>query len=331
MHGDFGKTVDLLPGSLTLGDYALSKRADGTSVAVRRCEVPKAVSIANDCLRRLQELCKGPSLAGAKLGDAPVGDAAVKDLRERLDEREAKPGAAASADEQQFEGEDCRTLWIVYDDHKARFKQWREVCCEIKTYSFGDGWSSYHDGPSCCQELFKNWGRNNSDPMLWLSQFLKEYDIGPKERTAIEMKTLVRSLWLSGVYDQLNAPSCAALEELARRVCQLIEAYESGSQGRPNWAGVKHFTSVHSCSTVVPNSIRSFAHRKVKEEIEAENLRLRAQSTTPVFEERHGELPAAPRVAPASPRPAPQPSPGPKGKGKTGPRRLRFAEGAGEK
>ena len=41
----------------------------------------------------------------------------------------------------------------------------------------------------------------------WLSHFLKEFDIGSKERTAIELKTLVRCLWLSGVHDQLNAPA----------------------------------------------------------------------------------------------------------------------------
>ena len=41
--------------------------------------------------------------------------------------------------------------------------------------------------------------------MIWLSQFLKGFDIGSKERTAIELKTLVRCLWLSGVYDQRNA------------------------------------------------------------------------------------------------------------------------------
>ena len=31
-------------------------------------------------------------------------------------------------------------------------------------------------------EMFQNWGRNFSDPMAWLSQFLMEFDMGSKER-----------------------------------------------------------------------------------------------------------------------------------------------------
>ena len=107
-------------------------------------------------------------------------------------------------------------------------------------------------------------------------QFLKEFDIGSKERTAMELKTLVRCLLLSGGHDHLNAANLYCLEEVARRVCQLVEAYESGAHGKPNWNSVKWFTSVHSSSTMVPVSIRSFAFTKAKEEVEAENLRLRA-------------------------------------------------------
>ena len=91
---------------------------------------------------------------------------------------------------------------------------------------------------------------DSSDPMAWRSQFLKEFDIGSKERTAIELKTLVRCLWLSGVDDQLNGT-----------VCQLFEAFESGAHEKPNWASVKWFTSVQSSSNIVPVSMISFAFR----------------------------------------------------------------------
>ena len=65
--------------------------------------------------------------------------------------------------------------------------------------------------------MFRNWGRNGSDPMAWLSQFLKVCDIGSKERTAIELKILVRCLWLSVVYGQLNGPNlCVNLLRLMR-------------------------------------------------------------------------------------------------------------------
>ena len=70
------------------------------------------------------------------------------------------------------------------------------------------------------------------------------------------MQTLVRCLWLSGVYDQLNAPNLCCLEEVARRVCQLVEAYESGAHGKPNWTSVKWFTNVHSSSNSVHEELR---------------------------------------------------------------------------
>ena len=40
---------------------------------------------------------------------------------------------------------------------------------------------------------------------------------------------LVARLCLSGVYDQLSVPNLCCLEEVARRVCQCVKAYESGS------------------------------------------------------------------------------------------------------
>ena len=151
------------------------------------------------------------------------------------------------------------------------------------------GWSEYHEGPNCTLEMFRNWGRNGSDPMAWLSQFLKEFDTGSKERTAVELKTLARCLWLSNVYDQLNGPNLCCLEEITRRVCQLVEAHESGAHGKPNWSSVKWFASVQSSSNMVPVSMGSFAFRKAKEEVETENLRLRATKTVLVFEDGEGK------------------------------------------
>ena len=167
--------------------------------------------------------------------------------------------------------------------------------------------------------MFRNWGRDGSDPMAWLSQFLKEFGIRPKERTAKELKTLVRCLRMSGVYDQLNGPNLFCLEEIARRVCQLVEAYESGAHGKPDWAPVKWFTSVQSSFHVVPVSMRSFAFRKAKEEVEAENLRLRATKTVPAFDDGDGETLAAPHAPVANTK-----SKG-KGKEKNGLRQLTAA------
>ena len=85
------------------------------------------------------------------------------------------------------------------DEHGQRWKEWKQDCRVIQSHSSGDSWSEY-EGPNCSFDLFRNWGRNGSDPTIWLSQFLKEFDIGSKERIAIDLRTLVRCLCLSGVY-----------------------------------------------------------------------------------------------------------------------------------
>ena len=75
-----------------------------------------------------------------------------------------------------------------------RWKEWKQVCLETQSHPFGDGWNECHEGPYCTLDLFRSWGRNGMEPMIWLSEFLKEFDKGSKERTAIELKTLVRGL-----------------------------------------------------------------------------------------------------------------------------------------
>ena len=128
--------------------------------------------------------------------------------------------------------------------------------------------------PRLTLEMFRDSGRNGSDPTTWLSQSLKEINIGSKGRTARKLKTLVQCLRLSVVCDQLNAPNLRCLKEIARRVFQLVEAYVSKENGKPNWNSVRWFISVHSSSNVVPLSTKSLALRKAKEGVETENLRL---------------------------------------------------------
>ena len=98
------------------------------------------------------------------------------------------------------------------------------------------------------------------------------------ERTAIEVNVLTRSMFLMATYDQLNCPCIAGMEVLAQRLSQLIDAYSGGDAGRPNFKGVRHFTSEVSATNVVPVALRTFAHRKAKEEHDMEKLRHHATS-----------------------------------------------------
>ena len=255
-------------------------RSQGNFVAVKRrplITVPSLLSDSINCLQRLKGTDDDVS------GKEAHTDAPLKGLRERVAEDPTVGWQACES----AEHEDVRTLWVSLDEHGQRWKEWKQVCREIQSHSFGDGWSECHEGSNCTFDLFRNWGRNGSDPMIWLSQFLKEFDIGSKERTAIELKTLVRGLWLSGVDDQLNAPNLCCLEEVARRVCLLVEAYESGAHGTPNWSSVKWFTSVHSSFNKVPVSMRSIAFRKAKEDLEADRIVSAKQASADCPSDQH--------------------------------------------
>ena len=81
-------------------------------------------------------------------------------------------------------------------------------------------------------------------------------------------------MYYLATYDQLNCPCLAGVEVMAQRLAQLIDAYASGDASRPNFKGVRHFTSEVSSTCVVPVALRTFAHRKAEEEHDMEKLRL---------------------------------------------------------
>ena len=87
---------------------------------------------------------------------------------------------------------------------------------------------------------------------------------------------IVRCLHYMGTYDQLNLPCLASAEVLSQRLAQLIEAYAGGDRSSPNYKAVKHFTPETTAAQIVPAALRSYAHRKSKEEHDMEALRSRA-------------------------------------------------------
>ena len=91
---------------------------------------------------------------------------------------------------------------------------------------------------------------------------------------------LTRAVLLFGTYGQLNCPCLAGMEVLCQRVAQLI-AYAGGDAQRPNFKGVRHFVSEVSSTNVVPVHLRTYAHKKAKEEHDMEALRFKAGAGTP--------------------------------------------------
>ncbi len=277
LHSDFGSSVDLQGGSLVHGNSGISVRADGSSVVVVKMTLEKVTSLAADAFARLKSIVgKSEEEAApaalekddirAKLGLGPIDGDDEDDVLRSVGR---KTGDATTPD-------DARTLWVICDDHGERFREWRSVVRSVRQANWADGWEKHHEGPPCCLELFKNWDKTGTPPLVWLETFFNKFGISEDERTGIELKALVKSIWLSGCYDQLNSLSLACIEELCRRASQLIEAYETGHGGRPNFKTVKHFLSASAGSSVVPVSLRAYAHKRCKDEVEIENLRIRA-------------------------------------------------------
>ena len=117
-----------------------------------------------------------------------------------------------------------------------------------------------------------------------------------RERTAIEVTVLTDAMHLAGCYDQINGPALASIETLCLRLAQLIEAYAAGDPAKPNWSGVKYFQHSTGPLNLVPKVLRTHAHRLAKEEVEIENMRLRAAGGKGVSLDviTDGALPSAP-------------------------------------
>ena len=90
---------------------------------------------------------------------------------------------------------------------------------------------------------------------------MREKSGGPHERTAIEMGFLMDTLC-----------SLACLENVGRRICQIVEAY-SVDASRPNWGAAKHFMGQQNAVDCVPVALKNFAARKSKDESELARVR----------------------------------------------------------
>ena len=78
---------------------------------------------------------------------------------------------------------------------------------------------------------------------------------------------------MEGYNDQLNLPTLASMEMIARRICNTVDAF------RPDWKGVKYIVQTLSQRAFVASALRAHARRLLKEEAEFENLRQKLRGT----------------------------------------------------
>ena len=125
-----------------------------------------------------------------------------------------------------------------------------------------------------CLPMSKHYEKHGGNPLLWLDKWEASKGIEEHERTHIEMSCHMRTLYYFGTYDQMNLGASAALENVARRVAQIVEAYRVDA-ARPAWHTVKHFAGDTSALDPVPQTLKAWNARRTKDELEAENLRQR--------------------------------------------------------
>ena len=116
----------------------------------------------------------------------------------------------------------------------------------------------------------------------------------------------MRSIHYLATFDQINLGASAAAENILLRVAQIVEAYRSDPK-RPNWAAVKHISGFNDAMDPVPSSLWTFNTKLTKEELEAENLRVRLRGLRPVATGVDAEdglpKPGAAAAKPKKPRP----------------------------
>eukprot|EP00959_Pyramimonas_sp_CCMP1952_P248603 5196539-Pyramimonas_sp.AAC.1 len=89
--------------------------------------------------------------------------------------------------------------------------------------------------------MAKRWEQNGGPPLLWLDLRARDRQLSQTDRSYIEMKCLLTSIFYAGSYDQVNLPSMASIEALRRRVSQIVEAYSGDPHKPPKWGGLRHY------------------------------------------------------------------------------------------
>ena len=297
-----GRTIKLAPGSLLFNDRALGQAADGSVVCARRMAVVDIPGFVRKCRDKLLAMDPLPSPAGATGGlDGPSVPPA-RDLRERLGFGKDEPPPAGPHDgvaiDEDVSGKgdgapDFRVLPVDYDDQGVRYKAFRAAVSESRDGSKYKDWPFQTDGVAL--NMMKHFERHGGNPLLWLDKWLMTKGIEASERTAIELSVYMRTLIFLTTYDQVNVPALAGAENILLRVAQVVEAYRSDPR-RPNWASVKHIAAIDDAFDPVPTSLRSYNAKLTKEEVEAENLRLRMRGLKPTGGEDDDGLPKPPKA-----------------------------------
>lgn len=201
----------------------------------------------------------------------------TEDLRGRLGlgrvEEEEHGGAGASGNNGAV-AEDVRTLWIDYDSHGRRYKDWRKVVEESSEKTFHD---SPVDGPSSSLHLMRHWERHRGNPRLWLEGWCRNRGIHHHDRVYHELSVLLEMYFVAGTFDQINVPSLVCFEVAARRVQSVVDAHSADGQ-KPSWGSAQLFSESGNPDALIAPELRQYVARRAREEAEIEATRQRSRT-----------------------------------------------------
>ena len=103
--------------------------------------------------------------------------------------------------------------------------------------------------------------------------WMRKHSLSDSDRVVHELRTLVDSLYLAGVYDQLNLGSLSCLKCVSRRIQTILEAFSNSAGPTPDWSRARLYTGQATADDVVSPDLRSWAATKGKEEVELHQAR----------------------------------------------------------
>ena len=186
----------------------------------------------------------------------------------------ARPGTvvAEKEPEDRDDPEDGRTLWVDWDAHGERFKEWREVVAESTQLGFGES-SFVPDGAPTALHMGKMMYRRGGDPRRWVEIWLREKRLEGSDRTAFELRTLCEIFACFGSFDQCNIGGVLAIEILARRIAGVVDAYSVAA--RPSWNSSKYYQGTAQSDDVISPTLRAQVLKKSRDDVEVINAQAR--------------------------------------------------------
>mmetsp|Transcript_8309 Transcript_8309/g.18577 ORF Transcript_8309/g.18577 Transcript_8309/m.18577 type:complete len:450 (+) Transcript_8309:263-1612(+) len=203
------------------------------------------------------------------------------------------PPAAASGSAGAM-AEDMRTLAVKYDELGERHRQFRESVGMMQADDFGD---FPIEGPRSCMWLLRMWSKSGLDPVQWLERHLAVAGWADTDRSGHELRVLSHCFLAASCYDQINCPSLACMEYLARRYQMILDAHNDNPL-MPDYSSSEYWLDVSRTKNTVDPTLKAHIARQLKDDTEVKKQLQKSR-------ELRSQTPAAPKAAAAKKAGAP--------------------------